>query len=232
MQFIARCSAIGQIMTNPRSKKDKEAGILSQTSKTYVETWVKENYFDRKKEFSNKYTDKGISVEDESINFLVDNGILDFAIKNERFFKNDFITGTPDIIQPDKIIDVKNSWDLFTFPIFETEQTNKNYFYQLQGYMALTGKTHAQLIYMLTNTPEHIIERELHFATYKNENITKSEYEAIERKIRKNHIFDDIAPKNRIKIFDIERDDNVIKEIYARVGQCQNYVNELIKKIK
>jgi hypothetical protein len=37
------------------------------------------------------------------------------------------MTGTPDVILEDKIIDIKNSVDCFTFPLNEKELKNKAY---------------------------------------------------------------------------------------------------------
>ncbi len=230
MKFKIRCIAIGQIMTSPRAIKDRNAGNLSATTKTYIESWVKEKMFDRKKQFSNKYTEKGIEVEDESIDFLVQNNFLELASKNEKFFENDFLTGTPDIIQPSEIIDVKNSWELFTFPLFETGNTNKGYDWQLQGYMSLTGKQSARLIYLLIDAPEILIEKEVYFAT-NNKELLQSEYEEIEKGIYKNLTFGDILPKHRVKIFEIKRDEEKIEMIKNRVAQCQAYVDELVIKL-
>ena len=52
--FKIRCSGIAQIMSSPRNKKDKEAGLLSQTSKTYCEEWLKEQIYGVKKSIDNK----------------------------------------------------------------------------------------------------------------------------------------------------------------------------------
>ena len=227
LKFKIRCSAISQIMTNPRSKKDKDAGILSATSKTFVKNWVLEQRFGRRKEFSSKQTEKGITVENGSIDFLIKNDLLMFAEKNVNHFENEFLTGTPDIIQPLEVIDVKNSWDLFTFPHFDTEIKNKSYWWQLQGYMELTGKDSARLIYILSNTPEHLIEREIYYATKDFDLMTESEFKEIEEKTRHNHIFDDITPHERVRIFKVEKDDEAIEKIKNRVAECQNYINEL-----
>jgi hypothetical protein len=40
-EFKIRCSAIGQIMTNPRSNTE----VLSETTKTYCQNWVKEQIY-------------------------------------------------------------------------------------------------------------------------------------------------------------------------------------------
>ncbi len=50
-----------------------------------------------RKEFSSRYTDKGNAVEDLSISLV--NDVLDvkFIYKNEEYFENDYIKGTPDV---------------------------------------------------------------------------------------------------------------------------------------
>lgn len=216
-EFKIRCSAIGQIMTNPRAKKDIEAGLLSATSKTYCQDWYKEQIYKRRKSFSNKYVQKGLVVEDNSLDFVAEQLGYDSLPKNEEFFQNDFLTGTPDAILPDHLIDVKNSWDCFTFPMFE-DTVDKNYFYQAQGYMALTGLKSYKLIYTLMDTPEYLIEKEFRF-----NNFYDKDYEDFS----KDYLYNDIDPKHRIKVYEIERDDEVIEAIYKRVEECRNYIETL-----
>jgi hypothetical protein len=195
-QFKIRCSAIGQIMANSRTK-----GQLSKTAQSYAQEWVKEQIYGRRKDISSKYMTKGNIVEDESIDFLAEAQDYGFLVKNEQHFENDFLTGTPDVITKDEVIDMKNSWDCFTFPLFYDSLPNKDYFYQLQGYMALTGLSKAKLVYTLMNTPEEL----------GGDN------------------YDDIDIKYRIKSFEIERDEKVIEEIYKRVLEVREYINKLIK---
>lgn len=213
--FKIRCSAIGKIMTNSRSKTE----ILSKTAKSFCDDWLKEQIYSRRKEFTNKYTDKGITVEDNSLDFIADYLGYGLLLKNEEFFSNDYLQGTPDAITKDLVIDVKNSWDCFTFPLFETEITNKDYWWQLQGYMALTGKPKAKLIYTLMDTPEHIIEKE-----DKWNNPLELDYDEFRQKF----LYKSIDIKHRIKIFDIERDDEAIKQINERVLVCRDYIKTLI----
>jgi hypothetical protein len=136
-----RCSAIGKLMATPRSKSE----FLSQTAKTYIHELVLEHKYGIKKEFSSRYTDKGIQVEDDAILLVNDVLNVKFIYKNEEHFTNDWITGTPDVNTEDVLLDVKSSWDATTFPFFDTEIPNKDYFYQLQGYMLLTGKQQSML---------------------------------------------------------------------------------------
>lgn len=197
--FKIRCSAIGSIMTNSRTK-----GQLSKTTLSYVDEWLKEQIYNRRKEISSKYLDKGNAVEDESIDFLATVEDYGFLIKNEEHFENDFLTGTPDVITKDEVIDLKNSWDCFTFPLFAKELPNKDYYWQLQGYMALTGLSKAKLVYTLMNTP-----KEVNFGTVDN--------------------YDNVDVKYRIKSFEIERDEEAIESIYKRVLEIREYINKLIK---
>lgn len=149
-EFKIRCSAIGEIMTNPRS-----GSKLSKTCQSYLETWVKEQIYGTKKEIKSKYLTKGIDVEHESIDYYSEHKGLGFVLKNENYFSSDFIQGTPDLITKDTVYDFKSSWDCFTFPLFD-ENVDKKYFAQLQGYMHLTGKKKAVLAYVLINTPDEL----------------------------------------------------------------------------
>lgn len=214
-QFKIRCSQIGQIMG---------AKGLGKTGLSYLDTWAKEQVYDRKKEFTSKFTQKGTINEDESIDMVADFLGLGFFVKNDQHFENDFLIGTPDVILPDLIIDVKNSWNCFTFPLFETECPNDDYYYQAQGYMELTGREHFKLCYTLTDTPINLIESEARSYCYKNG------YD-----IDDSDVFDDFVKKmtyknipiqNRIKIFDIEKDQKCIDLIKSRVEECRKILND------
>ena len=110
-----RCSAIGKIMSNPRSKGE----LLSATTKTYIKELVLEHKYGIKKEINSRYLDKGNQVEDMAIELAEQALGLGFVFKNELYFENDHLTGTPDIITDTLIVDVKSSWNGTTFPMFE-----------------------------------------------------------------------------------------------------------------
>lgn len=222
-QFKIRASAGGQIMTNSRTK-----GQLSKTAQTYCETWLKEQIYERKKEFSNKYTEKGLIMEDNSLDFVAEFLNLGMLIKNEKYFEDDFMTGTPDVILKDLVIDVKNSWDCFTFPIFDTDIPNNDYFYQAQIYMHLTGINKFKLIYVLSDTPENLIVREVKSYIYRNgiEDIDVEMYEDFKAKMT----YSGIPNQYKIKIFDIEKDNQAIELIKERVVECRNYIENLYEK--
>lgn len=222
-QFKIRASATGQITGMPKTIKDREAGKLSKTAETYCINWYKEQLYNRKKEFSNKYTEKGLINEDESIDFISEHLQLGLLFKNEKEFKNDYLTGTPDIILKDCVIDVKNSWSWETFPLFDTDIPNRDYYYQLQSYMILTGKSKAKLIYTLTNTPLHLIEKEAYYHAKTN----GYDYEETIDKFIKKMTYADIKNDLKIKIFEIEKDKNFEEILYEQVVKCRLYIKNL-----
>lgn len=144
-EFKLRASCGGKIATAPRNKGE----TLSETTKSYLKEWAVEQLYGYKNEIKNKYVQRGIQDEDLAINKAIEILDLPFALKNETHFEDDFFTGTPDLILSDCVIDVKCSWNCFTFPIFENKIPNMDYYYQLQIYMHLTGLKKAKLVYVL-----------------------------------------------------------------------------------
>jgi hypothetical protein len=220
-----RCSAIGKLMATPRSKSE----FLSQTAKTYIHELVLEHKYGIKKEFSSRYTDKGNAVEDESI--LLVNDVLDvkFIYKNEEHFTNDWITGTPDVNTEDVLLDVKSSWDATTFPFFDTEIPNKDYYYQLQGYMWLTGKQQSMLCYCLVDTPADMVASEVRRTHY---NLNKIEEDLeLTKEIESKHLFSHIPKNRRVKVFYVQKDEQVIEQIKEKIELAREYYNALIQML-
>ena len=218
-----RCSALGKIMTNARSKSE----VLSKTCKSYLQELAIEEMYGIKKEFSSRYTDKGIEVERTSIDLVQDNCDFGFMYKNEEHFENDYLTGTPDVNTDNILLDVKSSYDATTFPWFEEEIPNKDYYYQLQGYMALCNKRKSVLAYCLVNTPFQIVEDEVRRAHWAEHLIDESE--ELRADVEARHNFDHIPPEKRIKTFEVRYDKDVVKAIYERIKECRKYYETLIQ---
>ena len=218
-----RSSAIGKIMTNPKTKGE----TLSQTTKTYLQELAVQEVYGIRKEFSSRYTDKGNEVEELSIALCNDVLNLGFIYKNEEHYSNEWISGTPDVNTNEILLDVKSSWDATTFPFFDTELKNKDYFYQLQGYMWLVGKTDALLCYCLIDTPLQIVEDEIRREHWKASLIEESlDLRAF---VQAKHTFGHIPKEKRVKTFKIAKDDEVIEAIKTRIEECREYYNNLIQ---
>jgi hypothetical protein len=194
--FKIRASATKNIMTNPRSKSE----TLSETCKTYLEEWAKESIYGVRKNIKSKYLTKGISVEDEAIEYYSEISKLGFVLKNQDRFEDEFFTGTPDLITGDTVYDFKSSWDCFTFPLFDTEP-DKGYWMQLQVYMELTGLKKAKLVYTLQNTPDEL------------------EYD-------EPMDYSNVPSHLRIKEFSFDYDPDFILSVKERVLECREYVNQ------
>ena len=220
-----RCSQIGKIMTNPR----KSGEVLSQTAKSYVEEIVLKEKYGIRKEFSSRYTDKGNEVEEESIALVNDVLNFKFIYKNDEHFTNDWLTGTPDVNTDEVLIDVKSSWDASTFPWFETELPNKDYYYQLQGYMWLTGKNESILAYCLIDTPGEMVEDEIRRAHWKLHLIDESQ--ELREEIETKHKFSHIPKNRRVKYWFVQKDEQIIEQIKERVELCREYYNLLMQTL-
>lgn len=212
---------------------------LSDTAKTYLkEVYMLHKYGKETVGGSerSRYTIKGRSVEDESIAMLsrVDNSQYS---KNEQRFTNEYLTGEPDIIVNDesglpyKIIDIKSSWDGTSLLSNIGKPLNLLYYWQVNGYMALTGAKEAEVCYCLVNMPEEIINGEKNriFRTMNPATEENIEYKKVINRLVNNMTFDEIPIKERVVRFKIQRDETIIQNIYERVNQCRNWLTEFEK---
>lgn len=227
--FKIRCSQIGKIMGEPKTNKAKSLGLLSDIAKTYCDNWIKEQVYAKKKEFTSKTTEKGIIVEDNSIDFIASFLGFELLMKNEQYFEDDFMTGTPDIIlnSQDLVIDAKNSWDCFTFPLLESKLPTTDYYWQSQGYLNLTGLNNYKVIYTLTDTPINLIERETYWYCRNNgyDELDMDIFKSFEEKMT----YQNIPDKLKIKIFDIKRNDSDIERIKQQVIKCREYIEQQLE---
>lgn len=198
---------------------------LGETVKTHCKNWFKSKVYNRKKELNNKYVDKGHITEDNSIDLIAEELDYGMLFKNEERKENDFMRGECDIVQPDHIIDVKNSWSWETFPLLETEIPNMDYYWQGQVYMDLWDRKHYKLIYVLSDTPIHLIEREAFYWCLNNG------YDELQTKVleefTKRMTYSDIPNKDRIKVFEFDRNQDDINEIKERVELCREYIKQI-----
>jgi len=176
---------------------------------------------------------KGLEVEEESITLLsrVQKKML---VKNEERLSNEYITGLPDIFEgksiqeATSITDIKSSYDLFSFLGNIGEPLDNDYYYQLQGYMALSGAEVAYIAYCLVDTPQHIIEGEKYRLLKSMDVVSEESVEFIAEamKIEKNMKFTDIPKEERVLIFKVDRSDSIIEKIYQKVINARKFLAE------
>lgn len=226
-----RSSAIGYLLTEPQSQVDKDAGNLSKTAKKYLlEVYIAEKY-NRKKDIQTKQMKKGIEVEGDSIDLLSLYFKKPFS-KNEERFNNDFITGMPDVIDGNHIIDIKSSYDLWTFLGNIPDKLDSLYYAQLQSYMWLTGAIKGTIAYCLSNTPFSIIEQEKKSLLYKMDVISDDspEYKKEANKLEFCLKFDDIKLEEKILLFHVDRDEDFISKIQYKVEKSREFLLEIENK--
>jgi len=223
-----RASSVGYLMTEPQSKADKEAGLLSKTAQKHLlDVYIAEKY-GRKKDIQTKQMRKGIEVEQDSIELLSMYLKMPFT-KNDQRFTNDYITGFPDIIDNDRIIDIKSSYDLWTFIGNIPDKLDSLYHWQMQSYMWLTGAKSAVIAYCLVNTPENIIEQEKYYMLKKMDVATEESPEYVKEamKIEFNMSFDDISLEERVLMFNVGRNEDDILRIQQKVEKAREFLREL-----
>ena len=76
-EFKCRASAAGKLMTNPRNKSES----LSETTKTFIQEWMKEQLYGIRKEITTKQMAKGLDFEDEAIDKAIEWLELPFTLK-------------------------------------------------------------------------------------------------------------------------------------------------------
>lgn len=253
--FKIRCSAIGEIMggvfSKPTEKQMAELKMLQDKpkrtekqderlaeliekrdakpelqagAKTYLRSWAMEQIYGRKKEFSSKYTEKGLACEEDAIKMFCElRGVK--VVKNTERRENNWITGEADIVGQTEVADVKNSWDIFTFPLFDEKLPESDYFYQLQGYMELWDKPKASVNYFLIDAPLSLIDAA---ALYQSRKIGSPEVDAeLFEEVQAKMTYSDIPNELRMKRFEFDRNDNVIAAIHSQVELCRAYLDTL-----
>lgn len=230
---LIRCSSLGAILTEPQSAADKAAGNLSKTAKTcLIKTYISEVY-GRDKEITTKQMEKGTVGEEGGIQSL-SRFVGRPLSKNVTTYQNEWVKGTPDIVEPDYVWDTKLSFDIWTFLANVTEPLDKGYLAQLQGYFWLTGKESGAIAYVLEDCPQHIIEQEKYYLLKKMNVISEESPEYIEAAagLEINLIYPDIPLENKILLFKVDRDDEMIEKIKSKITKCREFLQEFSEKHK
>lgn len=207
-------------------KRDPKNWELSAGGKSYVETWYKEQRYERRKDFTADAADKGIIVEDDSIIYINDVLELGFAMKNEERLYGKYSHGIPDVRMAKMVIDAKNNWDCFPFPLFDADgeiDIDSPYWWQGQTYMDLTGVDQYLLVYTLMDLPEEMVEDLVKKESWKRKNKDKTQ-EELEEIVRRKYMFSGLDDHLRIRVFDFKLDPEAIKKMERRVKLCRKYV--------
>ena len=201
-----RCSSLGKLMTEPRSKSE---GVLSVGAKTYIRELAAQEIFGVEFEISSKAIEKGIEVEGDSIDLL--NSVRGLSLfKNTERKSNDFITGECDLFDSEakRGHDIKSSWSIATFPITVADCEDRLYEWQMRGYMALWNADEWEVNYCLVDTPDRLIG-----------------FEPMPL-----HVVSHLPEWMRVTTWTVKRDLEKEAAIYEKVKAANEYLNSVINE--
>lgn len=202
--MIFRCSSLAKLMTNPRNKSES----LSETAKSYIKQLAKENFYGYTSKVETKQMRKGTEYEMESI------GLVNSVWFGSNFVKNNlretagYLSGHPDIITDDSIIDIKTSWSLETFPALPEDADS--YEWQVRGYMHLFNKPRASVIFCMIDTDDELL------SDWDNRDIHKVSH---------------IDPTKRITVVNYERDGVLEELMLSRLRDASEFYSQYMQQL-
>ncbi len=149
--------------------------------------------------------------------------------KNDRKYRNKWVCGIPDInhkkrLGDRRVIDIKCSWDIYTFMNNLPKDASLLNKYQVQGYIALTNADVGEICHVLVSAPEELIEKQVAKLRYKNVFSSIQEYEQAAELTRRSMRFDDIPLERRIIRFPVVRDESEQQMLFERVDLCREWL--------
>jgi len=221
------------VLLSEGNARSKVKGISDTLRKELTKVFIR-NRYGIEEVIASKYIEKGLAVEEDAIT-LLSRHCKTFYKKNEERISNDFVSGVPDlfigktILEAIEVIDIKASWDIFTFYNSINEPLNPFYYSQLQCYMWLTGARTSRLVYCLVSTPETIVndqKRRLAWSMGLIDEFDNPDYVRASELIDLNSNFDRIPIAERIHERVIEFNPDHIEQLKERIIYCRKWLNE------
>lgn len=243
-QGMAKGKAAAEKIEHFKQKKEelepvKDHQPLSQTAKSFLKRYyakLKYGKWSASLDKGNKYTSKGKLAEPDSIELI---SFLDKIPlkKNDTRLQNHYITGEidvfvgSDILEAEYIYDVKTSWDVETFFSNLGKSLYSLYWWQMQGYLALSGALCGEISYCLVNTPASILEEEKYRLFRRMDVVSEDhpDYKKAEAEMINNMTFNDIPAEDRRIKFKVKRDEEAIAKIWEKVEMAREYLEEIQK---
>lgn len=157
---------------------------------------------------------------------------------HKKLIKNRYLKGILDcylggsIKNIHKVTDIKTAASMQSLlSLVRDEETKSKYYWQIMGYLAITGAQEGEVCHCLVSYSERIINDEIHKFLQRTKNLGfDGEYiDAQIQRIKFNMTFDEIPIEQRIVRFVVERDDEAIKSIYDKVRFCRKWLNDFDK---
>jgi len=232
-----RASSWGNLMTEPQSKADKDAGKLSKTcQKELIKIYCQEVY-GRKKDITTNKMLKGTEGEEDSI-ILFSRVEKRLFRKNNEPLENDVFKGHLDVYEGEDIRkaisvwDAKTRWELETFMPKLAEEVDTGEYLQLQVYFDLSGATYGGIVNTLIDCPISILEDEKRRLLFSMNVATEFSPEYLEAaaELEKRLTFPDIDYRERVIKQAVLRDDEVIEKMRSKAPRMREWLHSFHKK--
>jgi hypothetical protein len=232
-----RASSWSNLMTEPQSKADKDAGKLSKTcQKELIKIYCQEIY-GRKKDIKTNKMLKGTEGEEDSITLFgqVENKMFR---KNEEPLENEWCKGHMDIYEGISVRqaisswDIKTRWELETFMPKLVEEVDAGEYLQMQIYFELSGAEYGGIANTLIDCPIGILMEEKKKLLYSMNVATEfaTEYLEAAAELERLLTFPDIDYRERVIKQEVRRDDEVIAKMKAKVPRMREWLQGFHKK--
>lgn len=232
-----RASSWGNLLSEPVTKADKEAGKLSLTCQKELIKIYNQVVYGRKTDITTKQMDKGIVCEPASVQLVsLVEGKMYF--KNEDRLENEWFCGHPDIFIGDnvqnaeEISDLKTSWSMDTFMPKLIETVDRSYEAQLNCYYSLTGAKCGHLFYTLVSATPEMVEEEKYYILKRLNAATEYSPEAVEaiENLKTNMIFEDIDYRERVIKISVPRNEELIQKMKDKVPALRKWLSDFYEK--
>lgn len=132
---------------------------LSEGAKTYCKLRASQELFGYRKVVTSKVMDKGLEVEQDTID-LYNRVYFTRHTKNTERRTNDWLTGECDIYVPGECTkDAKSAWSLDTFPLLREDCHDSTYEWQGVAYGILWPDVHYHEVFFgMVDTPDELIK--------------------------------------------------------------------------
>jgi hypothetical protein len=140
------CSQLHRLMTEPKSKADKEAGKLSEGANTYIMECIAEKItgLPAKEDFTSKYTEWGI--ENEPIAIGIYDELQKVKVNQQGYIPyGENFGGSPDgLIEATGGVEIKCPYTITNhlnhILSADLKKDCKEYYWQMIGYLLITGR--------------------------------------------------------------------------------------------
>lgn len=218
--LLARILKVDQELQDLYPYKDEIH--LSKSAKTVIQDWMKEQLGYPRQELKSKYTQKGLLMEADAIDFIAEHYGWSGIKKNTERKTDEYITGEADVVLHDRVLDVKCSWSGDSFPLMDINIPIDGYGWQGLGYMALWSKDNFQLTYALMDAPDAIVDKEANRVRY-DLGLDEVDMELWED-IKAMNTFSHLPNELRIKSFYVDFNEELINQVYERVALARKWV--------